>query len=227
MGILLSLAAYLGLAIFLGASLSRFLTLWRTAGAMRRFAPSAPGPGPLPVLKMAADIFFLARLLKINDFLWIGEWLFHCSLFLVVLRHLRYVLTPVPDWIWFIQPFGLVAGYLLPVSLVYIFAVKAGKGEGYFPFYNVFLLILLFLAAVTGILMSTVFKTDTVNIKAFMTGIFTFSPVTSPDGILFSLHFFLFLLLLACLPAHIFTAPFVMVEARKREKELETLIREE
>ncbi len=226
MGILLTVITYAVLAIFLGVSLSRFLILWRAARAIQRFVPAPPQPVLLPTLKTVGDILFLTRLLKVNDLLWVGEWLFHCSFLLVVLRHLRFLLTPVPGWVWFIQPFGLVAGYVLPLSLFYILIMKARREKGYFPSYNFFLLILLLALAATGLLLQTIFKSDLVAIKEFMFGIFIFRPRVSPDGLLFILHFLLFLFLIVFLPTHIFTAPFVMIEARRHQKTLETLIRE-
>lgn len=226
MGILLTLAAYGVIVIFLGVSFSRFLTLWRAERTVLRFAPPGSRLTPLLVLKMVGDVFFLTRLLKTNDLLWLGEWLFHCSFVLVALQHLRFVLNPVPEWVRLLQPFGLVAGYLLPLSLLYILFMKIGREKGYFPSYNFFLLLLLFLIAVTGLLMRTVFRTDTVAVKGFVTGIFSFTPVNSPDGIPFIIHFVLALLLVAFLPSHIFAAPFVIMEARKREEELRMILHE-
>jgi len=74
--------------------------------------------------------------------------------------------------------------------------------------------------------MRTVFRADTVAIKGFVTGIFSFTPVNSPDGIPFIIHFALALLLVAFLPSHIFAAPFVIMEARKREEELRMILHE-
>jgi nitrate reductase gamma subunit len=224
MGILLTMSAYAVLVIFLGVSFTRFLELWKAAETTRRFSPVRIHAGPLSFLRTAGDIIFLGRLLRTNDLLWLGEWPFHCFFVLVLLRHLRFVLNPVPEWIWNIQPFGLVAGYLLPVTLLYIFVVKMVREKRYFPSYNLFLIILIFLIAVTGLLMRTVFRTDMVAIKRFMTGIFTFSPMNLPEGTLFIVHFALVLLLAASLPSHIFAAPFVMIEARRREEELKVII---
>jgi nitrate reductase gamma subunit len=226
MGILLTLCTYGVLVIFLGISFARFLTLWRAAETVTKFSTSRVPLRPLLLLKTAGDILFLTRLLRSNDLLWLGEWLFHCSFVLVVLQHLRFVLDPVPEWVWSLQTFGLIAGYLLPLSLLSILIIKIGQEKGYFPLYNVFLVTLLFLIAVTGLLMRTVFRTDTVAIKVFVTGIFTFTPMTCPDSILFVIHFVLVLLLVAFLPSHIFAAPFVIVEARKREEVLRMIIHE-
>jgi nitrate reductase gamma subunit len=226
MGTFMTLMTYAVSATFLGVSLSRFLTLWKAESTIRRFSPAPHRLSPLLIVRATGDILFLTRLMKANDLLWIWEWLFHGSLVLVALRHLRYVLTPVPDWVWFIQPFGLVAGYILPLSLLCILIMKALGERGYLPSYNFFLLVLLLAMAVTGLLMQTVFRTDVIAVKEFMSGIFTFSPTVLPHSLLFILHFFLFLVLIVSLPTHVFTAPFVMIEARRHEKALETLVRE-
>ena len=226
MGTFMTLMTYAVSATFFGVSLSRFLTLSKAEDTIRRFSRVPLPLSPLLILRAAGDIIFLTRLLKTNDLLWIGEWFFHGSLVIVALRHLRYVLTPVPDWVWFIQPFGLVAGYILPLSLLFILIMKALGEREYFPSYNFFLLLLLLVMAVTGLLIQTIFRTDVIAVKEFMSGIFTFNPTVLPHSLLFILHFFLFLVLVVSLPAHVFTAPFVMIEARRHEKALETLIRE-
>ena len=46
----------------------------------------------------------------------------------------------------------------------------------------------------------------------------SFSPAPLPESLLFTLHFVLVLVLVPLLPTHIFTAPLVMYEARKRDR---------
>ena len=48
----------------------------------------------------ALDVVFLGRVFVVNPALWFGEWVFHASFLLVLLRHLRYFLDPVPAWVW-------------------------------------------------------------------------------------------------------------------------------
>ena len=67
---------------------------------------------------------FLRRLLVVNPALWVGEWVFHAALFVVVLRHLRYFMNPVPAWVVWAQTPGWIAGFLLPAALLYILAVR-------------------------------------------------------------------------------------------------------
>jgi len=223
MGILLTLSTYTVLGIFLVVLCGRLLTLWKAARALRGYAPSLHFT-PRLLMKIAGDILFLSRLLKTNDLLWIGEWLFHCTFFLVVLRHLVFFLSPVPGWIAFLQPFGIFAGYILPLSLIYILTVKLSREKGYFPSYNFFLLILLLLLSVTGVLLRTVFKADLVAVKGFVLGILGLSPQSVPLHFLFVMHFFLVLVFILYVPTHIFAAPLVILDARQREEKLKTLM---
>ncbi|HUO76385.1 MAG TPA: hypothetical protein VMU21_02315 [Thermodesulfovibrionales bacterium] len=223
MGILLTLSTYAVLGIFFILLCGKLLTLWKAARTVRGYAPS-PSFTPRLVMKVAGDILFLSRLLNTNDLLWIGEWLFHCTFVLVVLRHLVFFLSPVPGWVAFLQPFGIFAGYLLPLSLIYILTVKLNREEGYFPSYNFFLLILLLLLSMTGILLRTVFKADLVAVKGFVLGILGLSPQSVPLDFLFLMHFSLVLVVILYVPTHIFAAPLVMLDARQREEELRRLL---
>jgi len=223
MGILLTLSTYAVLGIFFILLCGKLLTLWKAARTVRGYAPS-PSFTPRLVMKVAGDILFLSRLLNTNDLLWIGEWLFHCTFVLVVLRHLVFFLSPVPGWVAFLQPFGIFAGYLLPLSLIYILTVKLNREEGYFPSYNFFLLILLLLLSMTGILLRTVFKADLVAVKGFVLGILGLSPQSVPLDFLFLMHFSLVLVVILYVPTHIFAAPLVMLDARQREEELRRLM---
>ncbi len=224
MGIFLTLSTYAVLGIFLVLLCGRLLTLWKAVKTIRGYAPPPPPLTPRLVLNITGDILFLSRLLRTNDLLWIGEWLFHCTFFLVVLRHLVFFLNPVPGWVALLQPFGIFAGYLLPLSLIYILSIKLSGEKGYFPSYNFFLLILLLLVSVTGILLRTVFKADLVAVKGFVLGILGLSPQSVPLPFLFVVHFSLVLVLILYVPTHIVAAPLVMLDATLREEELKRLM---
>jgi nitrate reductase gamma subunit len=223
MGMLLALSTYTVLGILLVLLLGRLLTVVRAARTSREYSPSPPFQLRM-VLKSAGDILFLLRLLRTNDLLWIGEWLFHCTFLLVVLRHLVFFLNPVPEWVAFLQPFGIFAGYLFPLSLIYILSIKLSREKGYFPSYNFFLLILLLFLSATGILLRTVFKADLVAVKGFVLGVMGLSPQSVPLHFLFVVHFALVLVFLLYVPTHIVAAPLVILDARQREEELKTLM---
>jgi len=174
--------------------------------------------GPATLACAAADLLLFTRLLRTNGALWIGEWIFHVSLVLVLLRHLRYMLEPVPAWVWALQPWGLAAGYLLPFALAYILTIRiATTQELYSSRRNLVLLAALFLIGLSGVLMHALRKPDLVGIKAFMMGMVTFSPAPWPGGLLLTLHVILAIAIVPILPTHIFIAPVTIMEARMRD----------
>jgi nitrate reductase gamma subunit len=172
------------------------------------------------------DVALFGRLMKVNPVLWLGEWVFHASLLLVLLRHLRFFLEPVPEWVWSVQTPGLIAGYVLPFSLVYILVIRLlTKREKYAAPANVFLLGLVLIISTLGVVMSAWF-TPAMDVKMFVLGILCLKPAALPDDGLFLAHFCLVLVLIPFLPTHIFTAPFVMMEARRREQALRLVMHE-
>lgn len=224
MGIFLALCAYGAYAIF------TYRIVWRILILLRPSLQSDRGTvydsqTTLSLAQSVLDILLLSRLFRVNKRLWVGEWIFHLSFSLVILRHLRYVLNPVPGWIIALQTVGICAGYVLPVSLLYILAVKvATEKKKYISSFNFFLLGILLFMSLTGILMKSIVRPDVVGIKNYMIAVFTFAPGVLPEGGLFGAHFIAALILLVYLPAHIFAAPFSVMEARKREDGLRLLM---
>lgn len=227
MGKILIIAAYAVYAAFWIRFFMHALVWWRAA---RRLAPHA-APAPRSRMKVwlltAFDVLFLGRVFRVNPALWLGEWVFHAGFLLVLLRHLRYFLNPVPDWVWWIQTPGIIAGYSLPLSLLYILVIRlCMRSEKYASPANMFLLGLVLVISSIGVLMHAFFKPNLVDVKLFIFGVMSFSPSAAPDSMLFSVHFILVLVLILLLPTHIFTAPFVMMEARKREQALHRVMHE-
>jgi nitrate reductase gamma subunit len=145
----------------------------------------------------------------------------------VVLRHIRYFLYPVPDFIISTQAAGVAAGYALPLALLVILIIRSkGSRDRYMSFYNFFLLAILLLAGTTGILLNLFYRTSLVDIKAFIIGIVTFHPDTLPDSIMFVIHFILIIILIPSLPFHLIAAPLITMEARKREEEIDLVMHE-
>ncbi len=215
---ILILAAYSVYAIFLGRLLWHALIWCR---AVREPGIAQDDAGGAVCLLTAMDLIFFRRLFVVDKLVWVGSWTFHVSFFLVVLRHLKYFMDPVPYWIACIQPAGLVAGYVLPVSLAYTILLRLTvRREKYISYYNFFILGLVLIISIAGLLMNAVYMVDVVDVKYFIMGIFAFKPAAAPESFLFIMHFLLVLLLLLYLPFHIFTAPFVTMAARRREEEL-------
>lgn len=192
--------------------------------AVRRSPPSARrgiGASARAFAGAVLDIVLLRRLLMVNPALWIGEWLFHATLFVVILRHLRYFTNPVPAWVVWAQTPGWIAGFLLPGALLYILAIRLLTGRERFSSpANLLMLVDVLAVAGTGLLMSTRYRADLTAVKLFALGIVTFTPSPPPLGALFLTHLGLVLVLLLYVPSHVFTAPLAMMDARGREHEL-------
>ncbi|MEF9841092.1 MAG: sulfate reduction electron transfer complex DsrMKJOP subunit DsrM [Raoultibacter sp.] len=145
--------------------------------------------------------------------LWLGALVFHWSMLIVVIRHLRLFLEPVPaplvgiDVIDAFFQIGLPLLYLTDVFLVcaltFLFLRRVvvprmryvSLLNDYFP------LILLIGIAAAGILMRYVFRVDMVGVKEMTMGLVTLHPIVSPDiGAIFYIHLFLVCVLLAYFP---------------------------
>ncbi len=216
MGTALAIAFYASGAVFLWKVIWRFI-LWASAEG------GSPGTGEEKrgFISALLDIVFLSRLLKVNPGLWWGEWFFHVSFVLVVIRHLVFFFDPVPGWVAALQSLGVVAGYVLPASLLYIFVWRfAVERRKYVSYYNLFLTLMLLAVSVTGLLLRHTLRVDLVGIKEFIISVLVFRPVAElPGNWLFLVHFILVLVVVPALPSHIFTAPVTLLEARRREEE--------
>jgi len=227
MGKIIVLIAYLVYGLFCFRFLLQVFLWYRAA---RQQALSNVGSGNISLgmfIAAALDVIFFRRLFSTNKLLWAASWTFHLSFLIVFLRHLRYVLNPAPDVIIFMQPAGVVAGYVLPCSLFLILIMRmVGNGDRYVSYYNFFLIGVLLMLSLTGLLMRIYFQADLIDVKDFITGILVFIPDVLPDSLMFVIHFLLALLLIAFIPFHLFAAPIVSMEARKREEGLGMVLHE-
>lgn len=227
MGWVIVVATYVLVAAFylrLGVHALRWVeAAWR--------GPASPRRGTTATLGTAAgaalDIVLLRRLLLANPLLWFGEWVFHASLALVLLRHLRYFTEPIPAWVAWAQTPGWIAGFLLPGALLWVLVLRLLPGrEPFSSRANLWLLLDLLGIAATGLLLSTRHHVDLVQVKSYALGIVTFRPAAPPADWLLVAHLALVLALVASIPSHVFTAPLTLLEARRRDREREAILHE-
>lgn len=150
-----------------------------------------------------------------SKWLWLFALIFHYSFLVIVIRHMRLFLDPLPFWLgwiefwdglfqvgaptWYITDVGLLAGCVLLFSrrLVNRHVRYISLINDYFP------LVLIFTIALTGILMRYFLRTDIdiVTIKQLAVGLVTFSPTIGGEiGAIFYIHIFLVCVLLAYFP---------------------------
>lgn len=218
-----AIAAYACYLLFWGRVFSHAL-VWMRAGRREAGLPEAGAPC-IAWAGVLFDIVFFRRLFQSDKLLWIGSWTFHASLLLVILRHLRYFLQPLPSVLAWFQPLGIAAGYLLPASTLLVLLLRSvGPRDRYRSVRNMMLLALLLLIAATGVMMRVFGHPDLIAVKVFGLGLlgFRFEPI--PESKIFLVHFLSVLMLLPLLPFHLFAAPLVTADARLREERLALML---
>ena len=139
-----------------------------------------------------------------NKYLWLGGLAFHWSLFIILLRHLRYFLEPVPSIVLFTQnmdgilqlavPALYLTNIVILIALAYLFirrVIYAKMRYISLPA-DYFAVLLLMGIVISGVLMRHFYKVDIVAVKALVMGVLTLNPVI-PEGIglAFFIHLFL------------------------------------
>jgi len=186
--------------------------------------------GVLGVLgRMALEVFFFRSLFRnvktqLNDgprltygeakWLWLAGLAFHYSFLVILIRHLRFFMVPVPAAIQtiaaldsFLQvgtPLLYLTDLVLLAAVTYLFIRRMALPElryisligDYFP------LFLIIAIATTGALMRYFTKTDIVSVKMLTMGLVSFAPIVPPSGIssVFYIHLFLLCTLFAYFP---------------------------
>jgi len=227
MSLIFFLAALFSYLLFLVRFAWQSVLWFRASGQAAAYPLFLPRPPATVCIITALDIILFRRIFTSSKPLWIGSWLFHISFVFVAMRHMRYFFPSLPGCVVFLQPVGVAAGYLLPLSLLYLLVLRTvQKKHRYTSIYNYVLTGMLLLISSAGIIMRTFFRPDLPGVKQFALGIFSLSPQALPDSSLFLFHFSLFLLMLPFLPTHLIAAPFVNLEANRRWEELRYVIHE-
>jgi nitrate reductase gamma subunit len=148
-----------------------------------------------------------------NRLLWFGGLIFHWSLLIILLRHIKLFFEPVPGFVTFLQnidglfqmgtPTLLMTNILVVASLSYLFLRRVYNPQIRYIslFSDYFPLVLILGVATSGILMRHFYRVDLLDIKRFVLGILSFSPVIPKDGgILFYVHLLMVCILLVYFP---------------------------
>ncbi|MBK7062922.1 MAG: respiratory nitrate reductase subunit gamma [Rubrivivax sp.] len=166
--------------------------------------PTTPAPIDATgvVLRMTREVVFFESLFKASKWTWVFGWLFHASLLLVLLRHLRYFQQPVWAPIVFVQFFGTYAGLTLIAGLIGLWARRILVDRVRYistPSDHLHLALLLAIG-LSGLAMRFVAHTDIVALKAFMLGLMRFDIQPLPADPLLLLHLTLVALLMIVFP---------------------------
>ena len=162
------------------------------------------------VLRMAKEVFLFASLFRASKWTWIFGWIFHVSLALAFIRHLRYIIDPEGPLgfmmpvigLWIVQTAGKYAVLGMIFGLAGLLARRFLVARvRYISAPSDYLMLILFLAiAISGFVMSFVSNVDIVAVKVFMLGILSFNLQELPEGTALVVHLVLVAILGFILP---------------------------
>jgi len=180
------------------------------------------------VARLALEILFFRSLLKnetvqlqgpqkllhrASVLLWLGGMAFHWSFLVILLRHLRFFLEPVPAAIVVLQRVDSILQNLLPVvyitdvvlltALTYLFVRRISTPQVRYISLpsDYFVILLVGAVALSGILMRVIYNVDLFQVKGWVLSMLRFHPA-APQGVnlLFYIHLFFVSFLLAYFP---------------------------
>lgn len=200
--ILFAILFYFATLIFVVGLLYRINTYWRTPAPL--LIPTTPAPTTQTgvVLRMTREVVFFESLFKANLWTWSMGWLFHASLALVLVRHLRYFTEPVWGWVAVAQPFGMYAGLTMLVGLLGLWARRLFVERIRYistPSDHLMLALLVGIAA-SGLLMTFVTHADVVGVKNFFQSWMQFSIGALPGDPVLYIHLLSVAVLLVIFP---------------------------
>ena len=175
---------------------------WRTPAPL--LIPTTPAPTSTGgvALRLAREVVFFESLFKSSKWTWVFGWLFHASLLLVLLRHVRYFQQPVWGPIVFVQFFGTYAGLTMVAGLAGLWARRFLVDRVRYvstPSDHLHLALLVAIG-LSGLAMRFVAHTDIVAVKAFMLGLMRLDIQPLPADPLLLLHLTLVALLMMVFP---------------------------
>ncbi len=203
MSILIALMFYVAAVVFIGGLVAKLLEFARTPAPLLIPTTPAPQTGIGVAIRMSREILWFESLFKGNLWIWALAMAFHFGLLLVVIRHLRYFLEPVPHVIAMLQPFGIYGGLVMAAGLAGLWGRRwfVERIRYISTPSDHLMLALLLVIAVSGLAMKFGAHTDVVSVKAFFLGLLRFDFSTSlPSDPLLALHLICVALLMLIFP---------------------------
>jgi nitrate reductase gamma subunit len=166
--------------------------------------PTTPAPittGGV-VLRMVREVTLFESLFKGNLWTWAASLVFHGSLALVLIRHLRYFTEPVWWWVDLAQPFGMYAGLSMALGLagLWVRRIFVERIRYISTPSDHLMLLLMLLIATSGLWMKFISHTDIIGVKSFFIGMLRFDVQPLPaDGVLY-MHLLMVATLLLIFP---------------------------
>ncbi|HEY0665680.1 MAG TPA: respiratory nitrate reductase subunit gamma [Gallionella sp.] len=202
MSTLFAILFYLATLLFVVGLFYRISIYARTPAPLK--IPTTPAPITVGgvALRMTREVVFFESLFKANLWIWGMGWLFHTSLALVLLRHLRYFTEPVWSWVAFMQPFGMYAGITMLLGVLGLWGRRLFVERiRYISTPSDHLMLALFVViALSGLTMTFVAHPDVIAVKAFFLGWMSFDWQALPSNSALYIHLLMVAVLMLIFP---------------------------
>lgn len=198
---MLTLLAYLVLGIFAVGFAQRILVYIQSPAPLK--IPTTPAPTTTTgvVWRVFTEVAFFNSLFKGDKWAWVGSYVFHGALILVLIRHLRYFVDPLPAFFAHIQIFGIVAGIAMVggLGILFLRRIIIDRVRYISSPADYLMLLLLMGIGTSGLLMKFFFRPNIIDIKEAMSGMWYSSQSLPWSGTLGDVLFLSHLLMVAVL----------------------------
>ncbi len=175
---------------------------WTTPAPLKIAVTPAPTTQAGAWLRVGREVVLFESLFYSNRWLWIFAAAFHAGLVLVLVRHVRYFISPVPEIVVLAQAFGIYGGMAMVGGLLVLllrrFAIDRVRYITRAS--DVLMLLLLIGIGVSGYGMKFLNHTDIVAVKAFIMGLYVFDIRELPAEPPLLAHLFMVALLMIVFP---------------------------
>ena len=202
MSLAITVLFYLATVILIAGLAYRIWVYAKVPAPLKIATTPAPTTKGGVVLRLFREVAFFESLFKSNKLLWLFGILFHFGLLLVLLRHLRYFINPVPLVVDLIQPFGKYAAFAMIIGLLGLWARRFVIDRvRYISAPSDHLILALLVAiGISGASMTFVSHVDIIGLKNFTMGLLTFDPKPFPSDPLLAIHVILVSVLMIIFP---------------------------
>jgi nitrate reductase gamma subunit len=168
-----ALLFYIATAVLVGGIGFRIWEYATTPAPLKIPTTPAPRTRGGVVLRLGREVVIFESLFKANKWIWLFGWVFHVALLIVLLRHLRYFILSVWEWVALIQPFGVYAGFAMLAGLLGLWGrrILVPRIRYISAPSDHLMLALLVGIATSGLLMKFLAHTDIVALKSFFLGL--------------------------------------------------------
>ncbi|MBL6946616.1 MAG: respiratory nitrate reductase subunit gamma [Rhodospirillales bacterium] len=200
--VVFALLLYAAAIVLVGGLAYKVWSYFSLPVPMKVFTGPAPVTRSGAVMRVAREVVFFESLFKSNKWIWIFGALFHASLLVVLLSHLRYFTQPVWGPIVLLQPIGELAGFGLIAGLGGLWARRLFEERTRYVtgLSDHLMLALLMGIGLSGLALRHVAHTDIVQLKAFALGLVYFDWQPLPADLFVVVHLLLVAALLIVLP---------------------------